>query len=142
MQIKRNPIPRSVRLLCYEIDGWTCVYCGSQGSSRPGKHYALSVDHIIPVSRGGTDSFSNLITACLFCNLKKANSLRFSERVVCVSSKRKRLLMRWHGISITVSGTAKILAGAMNRLRGSKHRSAKIPQKNGINVEQRREDKS
>lgn len=42
-------------------DGFTCQYCGK-------KHKELTVDHIIPKSRGGADSWKNLITACKPCN--------------------------------------------------------------------------
>ena len=42
-----------------------CQYCGASSD--------LTVDHIIPKSRGGTDSWDNLITACKNCNNKKGN---------------------------------------------------------------------
>ena len=45
-----------------------CFYCGEQGKK-------LTLDHIIPKSRGGTDRVSNLTTACLKCNQQKDNQL-------------------------------------------------------------------
>ncbi len=144
---KRKAIPIFLRRLCYEIDGHTCVYCGNK-PTKPSRHYGLSIDHIIPVSRGGKHVFSNMITACLFCNLMKYKSLDFKERVTCLSSKRKRLLMRWHGISVKrLKGDRKRMAAAMNRRRGSRskwrlsHHSEIIPLKNGIYTEQIREEK-
>ncbi len=47
-------------------DGFKCQYCGTTSGN-------LTVDHIIPKSRGGTDSWDNLVTACISCNNKKGN---------------------------------------------------------------------
>ena len=35
----------------------------------------LEVDHVIPISRGGTDDISNLKTACFKCNRGKGDSI-------------------------------------------------------------------
>jgi 5-methylcytosine-specific restriction endonuclease McrA len=47
-------------------DGFRCQYCGSL-------HSQLTVDHIIPKSRGGLDQWENLTAACVGCNNKKGN---------------------------------------------------------------------
>ncbi len=47
-------------------DGHRCQYCGSASIS-------LTVDHIMPRSRGGEDSWENLISACLRCNNRKGS---------------------------------------------------------------------
>jgi 5-methylcytosine-specific restriction endonuclease McrA len=47
-------------------DGWQCQYCGHTGSTRE-----LNVDHVMPRSRGGRDSWENLVIACHPCNRKK-----------------------------------------------------------------------
>lgn len=46
----------------------TCQYCGDT----PGRH-ELTVDHIVPRSRGGVHSWQNLVTACKRCNQKKGS---------------------------------------------------------------------
>jgi 5-methylcytosine-specific restriction endonuclease McrA len=46
-------------------DGHQCQYCGVRT--------ALTVDHIIPKSRGGEDTWENLVTACIRCNNRKGN---------------------------------------------------------------------
>lgn len=45
-------------------DRWTCGYCGGKAST---------VDHVFPRSRGGLETFSNLIAACVSCNQLKAD---------------------------------------------------------------------
>jgi 5-methylcytosine-specific restriction endonuclease McrA len=45
-------------------DGFRCAYCGSHRDR-------LSIDHIIPKSRGGQTAFENCVAACKGCNLKK-----------------------------------------------------------------------
>ncbi len=63
---KRKPIKRELRLAVYERDNFTCHYCGLHANEDE-----LQIDHIIPVSRGGTNDFSNLVTSCATCNEKK-----------------------------------------------------------------------
>jgi 5-methylcytosine-specific restriction endonuclease McrA len=53
------------RTRIYKRDGHECVYCGSKKS--------LTLDHVIPKSRGGANTWENLVTSCFSCNLKKAN---------------------------------------------------------------------
>jgi 5-methylcytosine-specific restriction endonuclease McrA len=50
----------------FHRDGHTCQYCGCSNE-------ALSIDHVFPRSRGGSDSWDNVATACLPCNVRKAN---------------------------------------------------------------------
>jgi 5-methylcytosine-specific restriction endonuclease McrA len=47
-------------------DGYECQYCGV----RPGVR-GLNVDHVLPRSRGGGDTWDNLVISCHACNLKK-----------------------------------------------------------------------
>jgi 5-methylcytosine-specific restriction endonuclease McrA len=49
-------------------DGWTCQYCGSD------KH-GLTVDHVIPRSRGGESVWENIVASCAPCNRRKGNHL-------------------------------------------------------------------
>ena len=44
----------------------TCQFCGKRFSTTQ-----LSIDHIIPRSRGGTSAWENLVCACVKCNVKK-----------------------------------------------------------------------
>ena len=49
-------------------DSHTCQYCGGIGSER-----SLTIDHIIPKSRGGNSKWDNLVACCKKCNTKKAD---------------------------------------------------------------------
>lgn len=49
-------------------DAFTCQYCGET----PGRHL-LTVDHVLPRSRGGSHDWTNLVTACTRCNQKKGS---------------------------------------------------------------------
>ncbi|HEU4394835.1 MAG TPA: HNH endonuclease [Planctomycetota bacterium] len=52
----------------YRRDNFTCQYCGSQ----PGTEL-LSIDHVVPRSRGGRSTWENCVLACLDCNKRKAS---------------------------------------------------------------------
>jgi 5-methylcytosine-specific restriction endonuclease McrA len=52
----------------FERDRHTCQYCGKVFSR---SH--LTIDHVIPQSRGGSDTWENLVLACLACNVRKAD---------------------------------------------------------------------
>src|SRR5207248_4460140 len=50
----------------YRRDGYTCQYCGR----RPGVA-ELTIDHVVPRSRGGGSTWENCVTACRSCNARK-----------------------------------------------------------------------
>jgi 5-methylcytosine-specific restriction endonuclease McrA len=50
----------------FQRDAHCCQYCGHSGDK-------LSIDHVQPRSRGGGDSWENVTTACLPCNVRKGN---------------------------------------------------------------------
>lgn len=65
--------PRTVRFNRRNIfvrDHHTCQYCGK----KPPKD-ELTIDHVIPTSRGGGSTWENVVLACTRCNVKKGNHL-------------------------------------------------------------------
>ncbi|MCA9002028.1 MAG: HNH endonuclease, partial [Planctomycetes bacterium] len=54
----------------YRRDNFTCQYCGSQPGGAE-----LSIDHVMPRSKGGRSSWTNCVLACTSCNRRKANKL-------------------------------------------------------------------
>lgn len=62
--IYRNKVPFSKKNVMIR-DDFVCQYCGSRED--------LTIDHVLPISRGGVSCFENCVTACKPCNAKKAN---------------------------------------------------------------------
>lgn len=58
----------------FRRDKFECAYCGSQKE--------LTIDHVLPRSRGGKNSWTNLVTCCQKCNLKKGNKTPEEARMV------------------------------------------------------------
>ncbi|OQA47398.1 MAG: CRISPR-associated endonuclease Cas9 [Chloroflexi bacterium ADurb.Bin325] len=59
-----TPTRRSVALR----DRYTCQYCGQT----PGRNM-LTIDHVIPRSRGGQTTWDNIVAACRACNMRKGD---------------------------------------------------------------------
>ncbi len=76
---RRLPLPLSRRTVMAR-DLYTCQYCGGQ----PGKH-ELTVDHVIPRSRGGTTIWENVVTACAACNHRKGDRTPEEARLELLS---------------------------------------------------------
>jgi hypothetical protein len=56
---------RANRTRIYKRDNHECVYCGAKKD--------LTLDHVLPKSRGGGNEWTNLVTSCFKCNLRKGN---------------------------------------------------------------------
>ena len=65
---KRTAIPKGIRFEVFKRDKFTCQYCGLSAPD-----VILEIDHIKPVSKGGTNDILNLVTACRECNRGKTN---------------------------------------------------------------------
>lgn len=93
-------VPRVVRLLAYdklpkhdikltrktlyERDRNTCQYCGSKL-----KTDELNIEHIMPKSRGGQNTWENLVAACIDCNRKKGNRTPEEAGMKLIKSPKK-----------------------------------------------------
>ena len=55
-------------------DDYTCQYCGRANSALRQRE-SLTRDHVVPLSRGGLNVWTNVVTACSPCNLLKGNRL-------------------------------------------------------------------
>src|SRR5438132_744502 len=78
-------VPRTVqrkisRRALFARDGWRCVYCGSGGR--------LTLDHVVPRSRGGDSVWENVVTSCAPCNLRKGNRLLEEARMTLLRPPR------------------------------------------------------
>src|SRR6188768_434691 len=73
-------VPRAVqrkisRRALFARDGWRCVYCGTTSGR-------LTLDHVIPRSKGGESIWENVVTSCAPCNLRKGNRLPEEARML------------------------------------------------------------
>ncbi|MGI9659328.1 MAG: HNH endonuclease [Gaiellaceae bacterium] len=94
---RRFPWPHVIRLMSYvrvprvtqrkvsrkalfARDGFRCQYCGIAGK--------LTLDHVVPRSRGGRSVWENIVASCAPCNLRKAD--RLPEEVAMHPHKKPR----------------------------------------------------
>ena len=98
----RQPLPRNILVRLADRQGWRCYYCGGrmidpmdlpargapdeldlarrygvtpytsgwQGKARCAR---ATIEHLTPVSRGGTDEMDNLVAACSYCNKRRGD---------------------------------------------------------------------
>lgn len=72
-RVPRVSVPFSRRNI-HKRDNYTCQYCGKMPGSKE-----LSIDHIVPSSKGGKSTWENCVLACTSCNKRKSDlSLRAS----------------------------------------------------------------
>ncbi len=72
-------VPRKFRrqvtnTFLFARDGYRCQYCGRDSSQFKFRE-CLTRDHLIPLSRGGTNAWTNVVTACSTCNTRKGNRM-------------------------------------------------------------------
>lgn len=72
----RRPYPqlRVSRKGIFARDNHQCQYCGET-------NLPLTLDHVVPISRGGTHEWTNLVTCCVTCNNQKGNRTPHEARM-------------------------------------------------------------
>ena len=65
-------VPRLTNDALFLRDRHLCCYCGDHF---PGRSALLTRDHVMPISRGGSDIWDNVVTSCRACNQKKDDRL-------------------------------------------------------------------
>ncbi|MBN1474350.1 MAG: HNH endonuclease [Syntrophaceae bacterium] len=97
----RENIPKKIRFEVFKRDSFKCQYCGAAAPE-----VLLHIDHIKPVSEGGSNDITNLVTACSKCNLGKSNVplddktfvMKSRNQLEELSERREQLemMMQWH----------------------------------------------
>lgn len=65
---KKWKAPRFRKRVLFNRDQWSCQYCGEK------LHWnSVTIDHVMPSSRGGKTSWHNCVTSCTPCNKEKAD---------------------------------------------------------------------
>ena len=75
-RIIKRPGRRFNRFEILERDKFTCQYCGKTADE-----VKLDIDHIIPLSKGGSNTNDNLITSCEKCNCQKHTKVIHRKKV-------------------------------------------------------------
>ncbi|HNQ78219.1 MAG TPA: HNH endonuclease [Acidobacteriota bacterium] len=89
-QPERKAINKKTRFEVFKRDSFKCQYCGAVAPN-----VLLVIDHIKPVSLGGTNDLINLITACQPCNAGKSDRpLNDASAVIKVRSQLEELQER------------------------------------------------
>jgi 5-methylcytosine-specific restriction endonuclease McrA len=66
VRVPRDAHRRKItRRAVFARDDWTCQYCGARSN--------LTVDHVIPRSKGGPSSWDNIVASCAPCNRRKGD---------------------------------------------------------------------
>jgi 5-methylcytosine-specific restriction endonuclease McrA len=80
-------VPRDVhrrkitRRAVFARDRWTCQYCGHERGN-------LTVDHVVPRSKGGASTWDNIVTCCAPCNRRKGD--RLPQQVNMVPARKPK----------------------------------------------------
>lgn len=68
VNVPRDTHKRKItRRAVFARDNWTCQYCGARNQ--------LTVDHVIPRSKGGSSDWTNIVASCAPCNRRKGDLL-------------------------------------------------------------------
>jgi 5-methylcytosine-specific restriction endonuclease McrA len=81
---KRSMSARCTRRNILVRDRFTCQYCGEKCSMN-----SITVDHVIPKSRGGATVWNNVVAACHPCNRRKADKTLHEANLILATVPRK-----------------------------------------------------
>ena len=93
---------KKLRLRILQRDGYECHWCGAE---------ATTCDHVIPVTRGGSDDPDNLVAACKRCNFSRQD--RLPEEMDLIRIKKA-------GLFLDTSSTATLFRGLLSPPNDSK----------------------
>lgn len=79
---RRQEASGTKRMRIYMRDKFRCQYCGEKKAASD-----LTLDHILPRSRGGDNSPVNIVTACVPCNNRKGNRTPAEARMPLLTSQ-------------------------------------------------------
>jgi len=103
-----DPAPALNNTALFARDRHLCLYCGDHF----GRH-ELTRDHVVPTSRGGRDVWTNVVSACLTCNLRKGNRTPQEARMPLLA-----VPYRPSWVEHLILSNRNILADQMEFLRG------------------------
>jgi HNH endonuclease len=130
--MSRRKIPEEIQEQVRQRSRYLCEYCHA---SEQWQYVRFTVDHVVPIARGGTDDRENLALACFHCNRRKADRINITdesgESIPLFNPRQDNwqdhFIWSVDGLSIaglTPTGNATIEALALNRERVKNIRAA------------------
>lgn len=98
--VYKNKVPFT-RKNVYVRDRHTCQYCG--------RKERLSIDHVIPTSRGGKNNFENCVTCCVPCNTKKDSRTPSEAGMFLKKQPHEPTIMEFLLLKMKTLGVDKVL---------------------------------
>lgn len=92
---KRKNIVRFSRSNLFLRDQFSCQYCRKKPP-----HSQLTMDHVVPVVKGGEKSWENIVTACRPCNLKKGGRTPDEAGMQLLSTPKQPVWLPFLGLNI------------------------------------------
>jgi hypothetical protein len=102
---ERERLSASVTNAVYQLNGYVCHLCGRpiDRSLKFPDSFSRSIDHLIPVSLGGSDSFDNLLPAHLGCNIARSNrelDMHRAGMIATALSEKELRIVVMHGTPV------------------------------------------
>ena len=104
--VYRTRVPYSKKNIIYR-DKFTCQYCGK-------KEKKMTIDHVLPSSKGGKSSFENCVASCKPCNNKKNDKTPREANMVLKRRPFQPTIMEFITIKMKLLGIDKILKELWN----------------------------
>jgi 5-methylcytosine-specific restriction endonuclease McrA len=105
--VKLVKVPRKFRrkvsnTFLFARDSYSCQYCGRHENELR-RSEGLTRDHIQPISKGGTNEWTNCVTACSSCNWRKANRTpeQAGMKLRTVPTEPNLVVLRWNLRKVT-----------------------------------------
>lgn len=96
VQVPRRFRRQVTNTFLFARDGYSCQYCGRHRSELRGRQF-LTRDHILPMSRGGGNTWDNVVTSCSSCNNRKGNGLpgEVGMKLLCKPGEPNHVHLVW-----------------------------------------------
>jgi len=102
-QIYKNTVPITKKNVIIR-DNYTCQYCRKK---EPGNR--ITVDHIIPSSRGGKNSWENMVACCMECNIYKNDKLPKEKNMKLIKQPKQPTISEFLMIKLKIDGYDKTI---------------------------------
>lgn len=96
--IRRKNVVKLSRKNILLRDHFTCQYCGKKPPQSQ-----LTLDHVVPIVKGGPKTWENLVTACRTCNVKKGGRTPDEASMKLMKTPKQPIWLPMLGLSIDIT---------------------------------------